>query len=332
MLQPEEMKLETLYVGGGTPTFLNSNELKQMFKSIQANFSFEKLTEATIEINPNTCTEDELGALKDLGINRVSLGAQSFDLKRLKAMGREHTPQQVERFLEWCEKIGLDNVGIDLIYGLPNQRASDWRWELEQAISLKATHISLYGLKLEQGTKWQQMNEDGQLIVPENDVQAAMYTEAVNLLTESGYDQYEISNFALSGKQSKHNVNYWRMKPYLGIGPGASSNLKGKRWSNLCDLERYCEKVQNDIMPIEEGEVVTRDIAMWEKVALSLRLSTGLKLSEFNETFGVDFNEVYGEKTEGLIKQGLIENNSHVITLTHKGRLLGNEVFASFLL
>lgn len=332
MTTREEKTVSSLYIGGGTPSCLRTEELEEIFKIINKTFTSKGHIEVTAEVNPETVAHHKLEQLQKWGVNRLSVGVQSFDNRQLKQMGRGHAEDEIEQLFSICNKLHINNVSLDLIYGLPEQPLEQWKNNLIKAVGYKPVHISLYGLKIEETTPWGELLEAGKISFPDDSMQAEMYLKATEVLTAQGYEQYEISNFSLPGYQSQHNLNYWLVKPYLGLGPSASSYFKGKRWTNFGDLEKYCQQLAKGIMPIDSGEIITRELAMAEMVFLGLRITAGMEIKRFEQEFNVTFEEVYGDIVKSLEKKELLKIESGKIFLTQLGRLHGNYVFTEFLL
>ncbi|MDW7674089.1 MAG: radical SAM family heme chaperone HemW [Bacillota bacterium] len=331
MLPDKNNQAATLYFGGGTPSTLTVEQLTSLLSLIRDQFSLANTAEVTLEINPGTVTKDKLWAYHKLGINRLSIGVQSFNDKELAAMGRRHSVDQVLELIQWLKELQFDNYSLDLIYGLPGQSLEGWQDTLDKAITCDPKHISLYGLKLEEGTPWGREYNQGQLLIPDDGAQAQMYETAVGKLKEAGLNRYEISNFAKLGYAAQHNLIYWRYQSYLGFGPGASSFYQGKRWTNLTDIEEYSQKLKADWLPIQYGEELNQRIQEAEAIFLALRLTEGLGLTDFKARFNQNFLEKYEDKVHKFSKAGMLVVDANRVKLTERGVLLANEIFAEFL-
>lgn len=324
-------KYSTLYLGGGTPSLLTAEQLQQLLHTVKKGFTWSDKSEITIEVNPGTITKEKLIRIIEMGINRISIGVQSFNDMDLIAMGRKHTATEVRELVNWLRELKFVNFSLDLIYGLPNQTLDQWRSNLLQAIALEPKHISLYGLRLEENTPWGQMVTQGALKIPQDDQQADMYQLAVSLLVNSGFNHYEISNFSKTGYESIHNTIYWQGGHYIGLGPGASSFYKDKRWNNIPHLAQYTAKLLEKKLPVEQTTQLTPADLEAEGIFLGLRLMDGINISQFNLNFQVNFIKKYNQQLDKLTKLNLlkIENNNVKLTLT--GVLLANEIFIEFL-
>jgi oxygen-independent coproporphyrinogen-3 oxidase len=331
MLVGETASPVSVYLGGGTPSVLTVEQLRHLIKVLEQVFDLSKAMELSVEINPGSVTLDKLQAYQQLGINRLSVGVQSFYDDDLMAMGRKHRLDQVTELLKWINHLKYDNYSIDLIYGLPDQTLNKWEDNLNQAAKYRPRHISLYGLKLEEDTHWGRLCRLGELTVPNDEHQAEMYLLAVSKLKQAGYNRYEISNFALQGYQSRHNLLYWQNQTYLGLGPGAGSHYLGKRWTNKANIDEYVAKLTAGKLPIASEEDLSPAIIEAETIFLGLRLADGLKIEEINEKLQIDFLKKYQEQVGKYTAMGLLEIVDGRVKLSLRGVLLANEVFADFL-
>jgi oxygen-independent coproporphyrinogen-3 oxidase len=328
----------TLFLGGGTPTVLPAKLLRQLLPIAFDKFSVKRGAEVTSEANPGTITLDYLQTLHDLGVNRLSLGAQSFDETELAMLGRIHNAKDIDQTTEWARAAGFDNLNLDLIYGLPGQVLDTWADSLRHALALEPEHISLYCLTVEEGTPLYNQVMTGWLSTPDPDLAADMYELAGEWLAGAGYRQYEISNWSRPGYQCAHNLVYWRNRPYLGLGAGAHSSLRGRRWWNVRPVQSYIDRVIEGVATpwpspaAQDGEVIDRALEMGETMMLGLRLTQeGIAESDFRQRFGVSLEEVYGDVIQDMQRLGLLMWTDGRLCLTRRGRLLGNQVFAEFL-
>lgn len=315
--------VKSIYMGGGTPTILSSYQLYSLFEQVLLNFLVKKDIEITVEANPGTLDTQKLKSLKKVGVNRLSIGLQSFNNDLLKGIGRIHTVEEFSRNFYLARKVGFDNINIDLIFALPGQTTNVWKETLEKTIRLKPEHISLYDLTIEPGTKMYSDLESGRIKPCDKDVAADMYEDAIKILTENGYKHYEISNFALQGRDSKHNQLYWKNGQYLGIGAGATSFLNGVRFTNVEDVDEYISKVSTDEICMMKEKLVGKK-KVGEKIILGLRMQKGIKIDKQIKIF-------FGKVIEKLISKGLLQKEKNNLRLTYKGLLLGNQVFMEFL-
>ncbi len=333
--------IDTLYIGGGTPTILPIPLLKQMLEGVKRHFHLSPQAEITMEANPGTVDEGKLQMFQAAGVTRFSLGVQSFRDEELALLGRFHTAAGALAGYWQARAAGFTNINLDLIYGLPVQRLSGWQATLEQALALKPDHLSCYALTLEEGTPLADRVAAGDLPAPDDDLAAEMYELAEERLGQRGYHHYEISNWARSPAYiSRHNLRYWRYEPYLGLGAAAHSFRHVHRWWNVSHPERYIARLKGarrrpsswESPARAGGEVISRDLAMAEMVMLGLRLvEEGVELSDFAQRFNQPLEEVYGAEIEALVQIGLLEITPDCLRLTPRGRLLGNEVFQRFL-
>ncbi len=289
---------DTVYIGGGTPTFIAAEYTEQVMRAINEDFAINPDAEITIECNPGTADFEKLSRLRDCGINRISIGCQSADDGILKTLGRIHTYAEFEECYFTARKAGFDNISVDLMFGLPGQSLKIWRDTLDRVISLEPEHISVYSLKIEEGTPFFDMLKDGVLNIPDDDANREMYDTAVEILNDNGYNRYEISNFAKTGHESRHNLLYWQCDDYIGFGAGACSCIGGKRFSNEYDINDYISKIGESGSAVIKSEAAAGSPAdlMSEFMFLGLRLDRGVSKSEFAKRFNKDVYEVFGEQ------------------------------------
>ncbi|MFZ3102612.1 MAG: radical SAM family heme chaperone HemW [Desulfitobacteriaceae bacterium] len=325
--------VSSLFIGGGTPTALDVADLERLLEVLQRGFLFETGAEVTVEGNPGTLTEEKLELLRSYGINRFSLGVQSFNDRSLKEIGRIHTSDQVRQSIRLLRTAGFDNLNLDLMFGLPEQSLEEWQETIEQALSFRPEHLSLYGLMIEDGTPLAKRLESclGSQI-PDDDLQAQMYTWAVNRLTGLGYSHYETSNFALTGLECRHNLKYWTGEDYLGLGPGAVSCLQGKRWKNIEDIREYGHHLAIGQYPIDEGELehLSLKVRMAERVILGLRLAKGVDLGVFKQDFECDLRDIYAEVLRKYEKTGILFVQEGYLRLNQEYVFLANSVLQDF--
>ncbi|MDP4169570.1 MAG: radical SAM family heme chaperone HemW [Bacillota bacterium] len=324
-------KLETIFVGGGTPTSLNEKQLSQLCESITRRLPADGQVEFTFEANPGDLSKEKLAIMKQAGVNRLSLGVQTFDDELLKSIGRVHRASDVFRTVEHAKAAGFENISIDLIYSLPGQTLTDLKETLQQAYTLDISHYSGYSLIIEPKTVFYNLMRKGKLPTPGEDIEAAMYELVMEEMDRHGFVQYEISNFAKPGFESKHNLTYWNNEEYFGFGAGAHSYIDGWRRSNSGPLKKYMEHIANGALPVFEEHRVSRAEKMEEEMFLGLRKNEGVSVMKFIEKFQEDPLKLYENQLNDLIEKGWINVSENAMKLTKKGRLLGNEVFQSFL-
>lgn len=325
----------TLYFGGGTPSLLEPCQVEILLDAAVNYYALSADAEITLECNPGTVTGEKLAAFRAAGVNRLSLGVQSFDDHFLEKLGRAHTTGQSLAAYRDARNAGFDNIGIDLIHSLPGQTLDQWQSELLCACELSPEHLSVYGLTVEQGTPFALLEEEGKLLLPEEEESASMYEKSTEMLGANGYEQYEIANFARPGFRSRHNSGYWQRRPYLGFGAGAHSYLRlpgaGIRFSNTERAEDYLQLLSSGCLPTSESRNLSRDEAMAECLFLGLRLTEGVSLGHFYKEFSVSFQEVFGTACADLFAAGLLEIRNGYLRLTEKARILSNQVFVRFL-
>ncbi|MGX7029992.1 radical SAM family heme chaperone HemW [Vagococcus zengguangii] len=324
---------ETIYIGGGTPTSLTAEQLDVLLAGIRELMPFKDGNEFTVEANPGDLTLEKLNVMSSYGVNRLSMGVQSFDDKLLKKIGRKHSAQDVYDTMKVIDKAGFgNNVSIDLIYALPGQTMASFEDTLKQALALDLPHYSLYSLILENQTIFYNWARQGRLDLPPEDVEGNMFERAAEEMEKHGKKQYEISNFSAPGKQSQHNLVYWNNEHYYGLGAGASGYLNQTRYKNQGPIQHYLKPLREDRLPIRETEELTTKNVMEEQMFLGLRKLKGVSITEFNRKFGRDFYDVYGKILPQLEAQDLIQLKDDHIALTKHGLILGNEVFEKFLI
>jgi oxygen-independent coproporphyrinogen-3 oxidase len=325
-------KLKTIFIGGGTPTSMNETQLEKLFATIKKNLPMDpKDVEYTIEANPGDLTKEKLSILKSGGVNRLSVGVQSFNNNLLKEIGRTHLREDVFKGIELSRKLGFTNVSIDLIYSLPSQTISDFKETLDLAFSLDLEHFSAYSLIIEPKTVFYNLMRKGNLPLPSQESEAEMYELLMDRMESQGYRQYEISNFSKPGFESKHNLTYWDNEEYYGFGAGAHSYVNGARNANAGPLKKYMTLVADKGTPYVESHHVTEKEKMEEELFLGLRKSEGVSLAHFQSKFKLSIMDVFGSQVEENIKRGLLQKKEDQIFLTRSGKLLGNEVFQSFI-
>ena len=323
--------VDTIYIGGGTPSVLPVQLMEQILTTLRSSFTIEAGAEISMEANPGTITQEQLAYLNAAGINRLSFGVQSFNNNLLVRLGRIHQAADSVVALEYAHAAGFNNISIDLMYGLPTQTVDGFAKELKQAASLSITHISVYGLKLEEGTQLAAAYDQGMLNLPDETAEEAMYDAMASFLPKQGLLRYEISNFARPGFECRHNLKYWHYQPYLGLGAAAHSFMNGQRVSNLTGIMEYINAISAGRSPVAMKETLTQAESMGEYIFLALRTTQGLDLAKFTRQFGIDFFKYFDSVFEKLQRQGLIKTDNKRIYLTDKGMKFGNVVFRSFL-
>lgn len=323
---------ETIYIGGGTPTSLTAKQLDVLLTGIHRYLPTHTTKEFTVEANPGDLTAEKLDVFKAHGINRLSMGVQTFDDRLLKKIGRKHSVQDVYDTIKLLEKKQFDNVSIDLIYALPGQTLESFRDTLTKALAFDLPHYSMYSLILENKTMFMNWVRQGRLELPTQEAETQMFEEAIIAMAQSGHHQYEISNFAKKGKESMHNLVYWDNEHYFGFGAGASGYLDQKRYKNYGPIQHYMKPLKEQRLPIFEAEEISRANQIEEEMFLGLRKIEGVSLRRFEEKFNQKLTTVYQSVIDELQQQQLAVLEEDYFRLTPKGLFIGNDVFEKFLL
>ncbi|MEG1107618.1 MAG: radical SAM family heme chaperone HemW [Oscillospiraceae bacterium] len=326
--QMEPYYIDTVYFGGGTPSFYGAKNICEIFNTLKNNAKVLKSAEVTLEMNPDSVTDEGLKLLKAEGVNRISLGVQSANDDILKLIGRRHSFKQAENAVRSIRAAGFDNLSLDLIYGLPGQTKGDWADTLSKAIALHPEHLSCYGLKIEDGTPICKYR--GSPLLPDDDSQADMYLYMTDVLKHYGYPQYEISNFAMPGKQSRHNLKYWNLEDYMGFGPAAHSGIGGVRYSYVRSINDYINGIQNGTSIIDEYEKTDKLERAAEYIMLGMRTQRGISESEYKAVYRSGFDGLSYLLTE-YEKKGWTERNGERWCFTSSGFLLSNILIGTLL-
>jgi len=327
----KKSNISTIYMGGGTPTILSGVQIYNIVEFCKDKFNIDKNAEITIEANPGTLDAEKIKLLIESGINRLSLGAQSFNNLLLKKLGRIHNTKDIIDSYYLARERGFSNINLDIMFALPGQTIEDFKVTLKKAVSLKSDHLSLYNLTIHPETAYYRKYKKGQLQLPNEDEEFNMYRWAINFLEEKGFEHYEIANFARPHKRSMHNLIYWQNQPYLGIGAGAYSFLKGYRYINFKDPVKYIQEVMNGKLPIDQGEKLSLKKRMIETIILGLRTKDGVSYKKFLKRFKVDMNSIFYQQINKLINLRLLLKDDYKIKLTRKGIFLANIVFREFI-
>jgi len=313
-------ELKTLYIGGGTPSIIP----EILYEKLLLELKFSDSAEVTIEINPGAVSPEYLQALRQIGFNRLSIGAQNFDNGMLKTLNRQHTGKDSAIAVKNALNAGFENISIDLIYGLPGQTLSSWEKTLTQATKLNIKHISTYGLKIEEDTKFYRNLPEN---LPDEDITSQMYLKTIEILEEKGFNHYEISNFAKPSFESRHNLVYWNNEEYYGFGLAAHGYVDGVRYANSTNFEEY---IENPLQKFEEKKLTTKEI-LEEAIFLGLRLRKGLNIPKFKQVYAINLLERYGDIIKKYTAQDLMEFDGETLKLTAQGVLLSNFILADFL-
>ena len=318
--------LQTLYIGGGTPTALTVQQLTKLFAYLKQSLSFTSLKEISIEANPENLTKAKIDFLLSQGITRISLGVQTFNEKLLKQIGRNHTGKAAMQVIKQLQKSGFKNINLDMIYGIPGQTLMQVERDLEIALDLDVPHISAYSLIVEEHTPLYLAHRKNQLSLIDNELEAKMYEVIMNTLIANGFQHYEISNFT-KGAPSFHNLLYWQNEEYIGVGLGAHGYLKGRRYYNTRSINKYLQ-----LKPRVEEFKLSQTEKIEECLFLGLRLMQGLEISAVNQKYQISIEELYQTTLKKFTEQGYLEIKEGWLRLTRQGILMANEVFAAFLL
>lgn len=328
----ELFKVNTIYIGGGTPSFIESKHIVNIIGKIKKYFKVNENAEITIEVNPGTVDENKLKDYFKAGINRLSIGLQSTNDNLLKEIGRIHTYKVFLDTYTLARKVGFRNINTDLIIGLPKQTIEDVEKSVKDLINLNLEHISVYSLILEEGTVLEKQVRSGKLKLPEDEEERKMYWKVKSMLEENGYNHYEISNFAKHGYESQHNLDCWKQKEYVGFGAAAHSYTNGVRYSNIENIEEYIENYENDRIAdnFVFHEKQTHNMKVKEYMMLGLRKLNGISIQEFKEKFAANPIYVFKNELEKLVNEDLLKIDGDYIRLTNKGLDLANLVWEEF--
>ena len=328
--------VDTIYFGGGTPSLLTPAQIENILTAVRSRFEIVESAEVTLEINPGdggtsaVAKEEKFSALRRLGINRASFGAQTFDDQDLKQLGRTHAAAEISTTFQQLRDAGFDNLNFDLIAGLPGQTLSGWQQNLDQALRLRPEHLSLYLLDVHEGTPLADQINRGMRPQPDEDLAAEMYRLMIEKVCAAGYEHYEISNFCLPGFESRHNTKYWSGAPYYGFGNSAHSyDAHRRRWANERDTMKYVSTIEKGESSIVERTELDEADERSESIFLGLRLMRGIDLKSYRARFGGDLREQYDGELMRLIDAELIEIADDVLKLTTRGAVLSNEVFTA---
>ena len=322
-------EVDTIFIGGGTPSLLSVSEISYIIQDIYRYFSVADDVEFSMECNPGTMSKDKLSAYAELGVNRLSIGMQSAVQRELEELGRIHTYGEFVTGYEMARSMGFDNINIDVMSAIPGQTIESYESTLKSVLKLEPQHISSYSLIIEEGTPFYEKYKECPPV--DEDTDRAMYEMTEELLSDKGYRRYEISNYSQKGYSCKHNLKYWQRKEYLGLGLGASSFLEEQRFCNVGSHERYQKTVQRGKKPIEEIEPVSRTQAMAEFMYLGLRCMEGILMNEFERCFGVPLMNVYGEVIDRYVSQGYMVRTGDYLALTNQGIDVSNVIFSDFI-
>lgn len=324
-------RVSTIFIGGGTPSVLLPKQMEDILQKIYEIFELERRAEITIEVNPGTVDEEKLQCYKENGVNRLSMGLQSVKDEKLRLLGRIHTYQEFVECYELARKAGFDNISIDLISSVPGQTLQEWKEELETAAAQNPEHISVYQLIIEEGTPFYEKYAEHPELLPDEETSREIYLWTGKFLKEAGYEQYEISNYAKPGKESRHNLKYWERGDYLGLGLGAASMVRNIRMSNTKDMRTYLERCDKPKTMREDVQFLEEPRQMEEFMFLGLRKTRGVSKKEFKRIFGREMDMVYEKALHKCLENGMLLEHKDRIFLSEEGTLLSNMVLSEFL-
>ena len=320
--------VRTVYIGGGTPTSFDPDQLGELLTLVTSAVRMVNGVEFTVEANPGTLTPAKLRILSDAGVNRLSIGVQSFNDRLLRTLGRRHTREDALTAIGSARDAGFNNLTLDLIFGIPTQTREEWQQDLAELLACDVPHVSTYCLTWEKGTPLSEVAELGDVSRLSEDDELWMYEEAIRTLTDAGYAHYEISNFARDGFESEHNHVYWANMSYLGLGPAAASYINGERRGNFASIEKYCAALRHGKLPIESRERLSAEKSARETAVMNLRRTRGIDFGEFALQTGFDLDGLLGDVLQALIRQGFMETDSGSVWLSHSGMMVADSVMA----
>ncbi len=321
---------QTIFFGGGTPSLLPIESMHRLIDGLQNRFDLTAIEEFTIEINPATADLSYLKMLHDLGVNRLSFGAQSFNLEELKTLERHHNPAEVQRSVDLARNAGFTRLNVDLIYAIPGQTMDTWSQSLAAAMALGIDHLSCYGLTYESNTPMTVRKRLGHFVAAEDELELQMFAQARHTLAAAGIDWYEISNYARLGQECRHNLIYWTGGNYIGLGPSAASHVEGHRFKNRSHLREWEQAVPSGALPVIEHELLSMTQRASERIMLELRLRTGVRFKDLVRYADFDANEVFAETLQRLAHHGLITLSDDGFSLTDRGLNVADGIAAEF--
>lgn len=325
------LAFDTVYLGGGTPSVLAAEAVAQILHTAHSTYHILSDPETTLEINPGTVTLAQLREYRRSGINRLNIGVQSFREQNLEFLGRLHTAQEARQAIEWAHGAGFENIGLDLIYGLPDQTSNSWRRDLETAIAYAPEHLACYTLTFEPGTPLEKQLREGHIAALDEARVGELMIFTANFLADQGYIRYEVSNYCRAHNfRSHHNSKYWSFAPYLGLGPSAHSFIDPERFWNIADATAYVRKLENNHLPVDGREILDRQQMMLETLFLGLRTTDGIDIEKFEEKFGVRFSRQFGEVAAEFEDNGWLKLSDTRCALTPQGILLLDTITSAF--
>ncbi len=328
---PQTASLQTIFIGGGTPSILSAKSLERLFADIKRHFHIFPNTEITVECNPGTVDGEKLSLMRDAGVNRLSFGLQAMQDETLRQLGRIHTVEEFLHSYQLAREFGFGNINIDLIFALPEQTMEAWQHTLSETISLEPEHISAYNLVMEESTLFHDWWKVGKLVLPPEETEADMFQWTIETLTSHGYTHYEICNFARPNREVKHNLVYWNNQEYVGLGVGACGYVGGVRYTNIRGILPYIEALRQHKKPIADSERLTEYAEKAETLMLALRKREGICLADYEQRFGEKVDVAFGNTIKKWTDLELLEENGTHLRLTQRGLFLANEVFVELM-
>ncbi|MCX7921940.1 MAG: radical SAM family heme chaperone HemW [Clostridia bacterium] len=323
--------IKSIFIGGGTPSLADPEHITNIMYSCREHFNIKKNAEISIETNPGTLSFEKLAAYKSSGINRLSMGLQAWQSHILNYLGRIHSAEDFVENFNQARKAGFTNINADLIFGIPSQTMEEWRHTLTGVVNLGPEHLSCYSLKIEEGTVFGEKLKSGELNQIDDDIDREMYHSTIEILSTKGYNHYEISNFAKPGYECRHNLLYWKIDEYIGLGAGAHSYFEGNRYNNVCSIERYIAAIGQNEIPRENVQWIDKKDSISEFIILGLRVMDGISLSEFQAKFSEDIFDLFGTQIDKLSEAKLLELREGKLKLTSNGLDFANQVFVEFI-
>ena len=324
-------KIKSIFIGGGTPSYIETKEIDKLLKTI-SKLDLEEGMEFTMECNPGALEEEKLKTMIEGGVNRISMGLQAVQNSLLKDIGRIHTFKEFTENFNLARKVGFKNINVDLMFGLPNQSFDEWKESLETIASLNPEHISAYSLIVEEGTAFYKLWEKNKLILPSEEDERRMYSETKEILKAKGYHQYEISNYSKEGYECYHNKVYWKSMNYLGLGSASTSFIDGKRIKNIENVKAYIDGIMDDKSIVLEENENSKEDNIEEFIFMGLRMIEGISKEEFKKRFGLDVYEIYSKEIKKNIENGLLLDVDDRLRLSEKGIEFSNLVMSDFIL
>lgn len=326
----QPVAVDTMFIGGGTPSCIDANLIFDIISSCKGHFDIRPEAEITIETNPATLTPHSLSIYKNAGINRISMGVQSMIDHELSALGRLHSAKNVIDSYAMIAGAGFGNINLDIMFGIPYQIQSSFEYTLKSVCDLNPTHISAYSLILEEGTKMYEHQNQHNLRLPGEDMERQMYGFAIDYLRSRGYKQYEISNFAKPGYESRHNLKYWHCNPYVGVGLAAHSYYGDERFYNTSNIDRYISLLRQDSLAVEEKTSLSDRDKISEYIIMGLRLNSGISLDDFVERFNTDLIDIFGDTINKHIENGFLQLEDNMLSFTKQGINVSNSILCDF--